>query len=307
MSDFLYLDTETTGLSPDRGARLVEIAIVDGKGRTVFDSLINPGTRIPPEAANIHGISDAMVRSKPRFEEILPQLLKLVSGREVVIYNAAFDIQFFPNKLSNAQRIHCAMKSFSQAVGQRRWVRLSDAAERVGHVWEGAAHRALADAQACRSVWEWLERQNNVRSPPKVAADQYIRDTDPVAPSRNFIIGTSNRKSGDIGVHGTSSVNVRQGGDFSTPPSKSVERAASVPATPMPVRPSVPLNNTDVVSPTRSATANEVPSKTLAVIKEYSRDLSRIVFTCPSCGTDGRGPDSNLVYCSRCGRWSFTR
>jgi len=168
MSGFLYLDTETTGLSPDRGARLVEIAIVDSLGRTVFDSLINPGIRIPREAADIHGISDAMVRSKPRFEEVVPQLLKLVSGRELVIYNAAYDIQFFPNKLSNAQRIHCAMKSFSQAIGQSRWVKLSDAAQRVGHVWEGAAHRALADAQACRSVWEWLERQNAVRRPSGV-------------------------------------------------------------------------------------------------------------------------------------------
>ena len=179
MSSYVYLDTETTGLSARAGARLVEVAIVDDSGTPLFNSLINPGIPIPKSASSIHGISDSMVRKQPRFDDVLNEILRIVSGRDVVIYNAAFDIEFFPNRLRNAAQIHCAMKAYSASIGKTRWVKLADAASRVGHNWDGEAHRALADAQACRSVWRWLghsRRGENVSSidlnptklPPKI-------------------------------------------------------------------------------------------------------------------------------------------
>ena len=64
MSSYVYLDTETTGLSARAGARLVEVAIVDDSGTPLFDSLINPGIPIPWGASSIHGISDSMVRKR---------------------------------------------------------------------------------------------------------------------------------------------------------------------------------------------------------------------------------------------------
>jgi len=52
----VYLDTETTGLSPGNGARIVEIAILDDDGRPLLDTLVNPDCEIPDEASSIHGI-----------------------------------------------------------------------------------------------------------------------------------------------------------------------------------------------------------------------------------------------------------
>lgn len=151
----IYLDTETTGFSPASGATIVEIAIVDEDGRTLIDTLIDPRQAIPFAAQNVHGISDEMVRGKPTLEEVLPAVREVVAGQEVVIYNAAFDTAFFPGRLGEARAVSCAMLRFADALGGR-WRKLDVAAAHVGHRWSGTAHRALADAHACRSVWLWL-------------------------------------------------------------------------------------------------------------------------------------------------------
>jgi len=160
----LYLDTETTGLSPRTGARIVEIAIVDDTGRPVLDTLVNPERPIPLESSSIHGISDAMVSNAPTMRELWPSIEQLVDGHHVVIYNAAFDRAFFPNQLSHAGRVSCAMLSFAEVYGEvsptrggYKWQKLTTAAEHIGYEFHGAAHRALADALACRAVWQWLE------------------------------------------------------------------------------------------------------------------------------------------------------
>jgi DNA polymerase III epsilon subunit-like protein len=161
----LYLDTETTGLYPSfpDNDRIVELAIVNGAGEVLVDTLVNPERLIPTEATGIHGISDVMVESAPTLAELWPDVRELVEGRHIVIYNAQFDRGFFPNGLRNAARISCAMLRFAEVFGERRgrrgykWQRLFVAAAHVGHEWTGEAHRALADTLACRSVWQWLE------------------------------------------------------------------------------------------------------------------------------------------------------
>ncbi len=161
----LYLDTETTGLNPGfpHDDKIVEVAIIDGAGAVRLDTLLNPGRPIPQRASQIHGITDSMVESEPTLEELWPQIRGLVEGQHVVIYNADFDCGFFPNRLRNAARISCAMLRFAEVFGERKgrdgykWQPLALASAHVGHEWTGEAHRALADAQACRSVWQWLE------------------------------------------------------------------------------------------------------------------------------------------------------
>lgn len=158
----LFLDTETTGLHPPRDS-VVEIAIVAEDGEVLMDELVNPGRPIG-FATTIHGISDEMVAHAPPLEVLLPEVERLVRGARLVIYNAAFDTRFFPDGLGGAGRIDCAMHRFSRLfappAGRRsyRWWKLTDAADHVGHEWEGAAHRALADAQATRSVWNWIQQ-----------------------------------------------------------------------------------------------------------------------------------------------------
>ncbi len=155
----LFLDTETTGLA--RSDRVVEIGVVDDAGAVVFQSLVNPGMPIPAQASAIHGITDDMVRDAPPLDAVAEAVrAALIADGIVVIYNAAFDQRFFPRDFWAGIGVTCAMLRYADVAG--RWLKLGDAAGRVGHVWDGEAHRAVADALACRSVWHWLERRSRV-------------------------------------------------------------------------------------------------------------------------------------------------
>ena len=156
----LYLDTETTGLHAGGGDTVVEIAIVDEKGKALINTLVNPERSIPWYASKVHGINDSMVSGMPTLNDLLPDIRKLISGQQLVIYNAPFDISFFPNRLKEASSIACAMRGFANKVSGRAR-KLDVAAAHVGHVWTGEAHRALADTLACRSVWQWLEKKKS--------------------------------------------------------------------------------------------------------------------------------------------------
>ena len=102
----ITLDTETTGFNPKSGDRIVEVGlveIIDGK-RTgkVFHKVINPERGIPEEVSKIHGITDKDVIGKPKFAEIANEMIDFVSGAEVVIHNAEFDLKFLNEELVKA-------------------------------------------------------------------------------------------------------------------------------------------------------------------------------------------------------------
>lgn len=154
----LFLDTETTGLSPRMGASIVEVAIVNEGGHPLINTLVNPLKPIPWQATKVHGITDAMVANQPTLLELMPHIDKVVKGQQIVIYNAAFDVPFFPNALIGAGRIDCAMNFYAKNFGSGRKAKLSDVADKAGYVWKSTAHRALADADACRVVWQWMNK-----------------------------------------------------------------------------------------------------------------------------------------------------
>jgi len=92
-------DTETTGLSPRDGDRLVSIAAVrvrDGvvKPGEYFDALVNPERSIPPESTRFHGITDAMVAEAPPIGVVLPAFLRFVDGDVLVGHQVWFDLLF---------------------------------------------------------------------------------------------------------------------------------------------------------------------------------------------------------------------
>ncbi|MBI4056779.1 MAG: 3'-5' exonuclease [Elusimicrobia bacterium] len=94
---FSFLDLETTGLSPWMGARVCEVAVLRVKGGKELDhyqTLVHPCCPISSEAQRVHGISNEMVASSPRFEEIVPNLKKYLENTVVVCHNASFDISF---------------------------------------------------------------------------------------------------------------------------------------------------------------------------------------------------------------------
>ncbi|MFF4291013.1 exonuclease domain-containing protein [Streptomyces sp. NPDC001633] len=100
--EYAILDTETTGLGGD--IRVVEIAVTDGAGTLLMDTLTNPGIPIPEEATAVHGITDAMVAEAPPFGAILPALTTALRDRRIIIYNRDYDTAVLANELDHHHR-----------------------------------------------------------------------------------------------------------------------------------------------------------------------------------------------------------
>lgn len=149
-SDWVILDTETTGTSPHD--EVVQIAIVAADGRVLCDTLVKPTRPIPPEATAIHGISDADVRDAPSFPHVYGRVREILSGKRVVIYNAQFDLRLIHQTLIkhnllpyglDSDQAECAMLVYSAWVGER-WLD-------GGYKWqklENADHSAVGDCLA---------------------------------------------------------------------------------------------------------------------------------------------------------------
>jgi DNA polymerase III subunit epsilon len=94
----VVLDTETTGLNPNKGDRIVEVGCVEMVGRKLtgrhFHYYINPERDIPEEVIAVHGIDNERVKDSPKFRDIAEELWVWLEGAELVIHNAAFDMGF---------------------------------------------------------------------------------------------------------------------------------------------------------------------------------------------------------------------
>ena len=104
----IVFDTETTGLSPLGGDRLVEIGCVElinrvETGRT-FHAYFNPGRPMPTEAQLVHGLSDAFLSDKPSFHERCEELLEFIGDSPLVAHNASFDFGFLNHELGSCGR-----------------------------------------------------------------------------------------------------------------------------------------------------------------------------------------------------------
>ncbi len=100
--EFTIFDTETTGLEPESGDRVVEIAGIRFRGDekiSTFQSLINPGRPISPAAFAVNKISEDMLRDAPKAEEVLPGFLDFIKDSCLCSYNAGFDLGFLNNEL----------------------------------------------------------------------------------------------------------------------------------------------------------------------------------------------------------------
>jgi DNA polymerase-3 subunit epsilon len=103
--DFVVLDTETTGLRPRGGDRVVSLAAVRVRGGTVrptevFDALVRPGRAIPPAAIRIHGITDAMVADAPDPGVVLPAFLDFAGEAVLAGHDIWFDLAFLEPDLA---------------------------------------------------------------------------------------------------------------------------------------------------------------------------------------------------------------
>ncbi len=99
----IVLDTETTGMDPEDGHKIIEIGCVEldnhlPSGKTL-QLYINPERDIPPEATAVHGITDEFIKDKPVFSEVFDQFLEFIGDGKLVIHNAEFDMKFINSEL----------------------------------------------------------------------------------------------------------------------------------------------------------------------------------------------------------------
>lgn len=105
----IVLDTETTGLDPLRGDRLVEIGCIEIFNRMptgqTFHRYINPQRDMPKEAFDVHGLSAEFLADKPLFSSVVDEFLEFVGDAPLVIHNASFDIGFINAELEKVSRV----------------------------------------------------------------------------------------------------------------------------------------------------------------------------------------------------------
>ena len=101
----IFLDTETTGLYPAQGHRIIEIAAVEAVNRRVTDKhfhvYLNPEREIDEAAQEVHGITLEFLQDKPKFKEVVNDFLDFVAGAELIIHNAPFDVGFLNSELKH--------------------------------------------------------------------------------------------------------------------------------------------------------------------------------------------------------------
>lgn len=105
---WIILDTETTGLDPAYGHRVVEIGAVEIVNRNItgrdFHAYLKPDRESDPEALKVHGLTTAFLSDKPAFAEVADEFLAFIEGAELIIHNAPFDLKFLNAELSRMGR-----------------------------------------------------------------------------------------------------------------------------------------------------------------------------------------------------------
>ncbi len=166
----LFLDTETTGKYTDT-AEIVEISVVDHEGAVLLDTLVKPKKRIPAEVIAIHGITNDMVRGAPAWPDVWPAVERLIAGRCVGIYNAAYDVPVMQGCHRRAglawapgcATFFCVMKLYAQfrgepgLYGDYRWHKLEEAGRHC-RIDLPNCHRTLGDSLLARAVLEYVVR-----------------------------------------------------------------------------------------------------------------------------------------------------
>lgn len=114
----IVLDTETTGIDPNEGHRIIEIGCVEVIERELtgrnYHVYVNPEREVEAEAITIHGITNEFLADKPKFHEIADDFFEFIKGAELVIHNAAFDVGFMDSEFARLKPVrktadHCGI------------------------------------------------------------------------------------------------------------------------------------------------------------------------------------------------------
>ncbi|MFD0666109.1 DNA polymerase III subunit epsilon [Ramlibacter sp. MAHUQ-53] len=167
----IILDTETTGLSAENGDRIIEIGCVELVARKLTGNnkhfYINPERDSHEDALKVHGISNEFLRDKPKFAEIVDELMDYLAGAEIIIHNAPFDVGFMNKELELVGRpgfktfVASVVDSLALAKEQFPGKRnsLDALCDRLGVDNSGRTlHGALLDAELLADVYINLTR-----------------------------------------------------------------------------------------------------------------------------------------------------
>jgi DNA polymerase-3 subunit epsilon len=186
----IVLDTETTGLDPLQGHRLVEIGCVELVNRIpsgqTFHAYLNPERAMPVEAFAIHGLSDEFLKDKPPFAQVADALLAFLHDAPLVIHNAAFDIGFLNAELERFGRPVITRERMIDTllIARRKHAggsnRLDDLCARYGiDNSHRSKHGALLDAELLAEVYVELI---GARQAQLVLSQSVVPDRAPGAP-----------------------------------------------------------------------------------------------------------------------------
>jgi DNA polymerase-3 subunit epsilon len=176
------VDVETTGLSPETGDRVVEVALLrvePGEPPRLFRSLVHPGRPMDPAASRVNGIRDADLRGQPPFVALAPGLIERIRGAALVAHNAPFDLGFLTHELGRSglrlpevpviDTLQLARRNFNFRSNS-----LGNIARTLGISIQGA-HRAGADVQITYGVLRHMLAEleaKGIRSLAEVLAAQ---------------------------------------------------------------------------------------------------------------------------------------
>ena len=160
----IFLDTETTGLSPNDGDRILEIACIETKDliptKKIFHKLINPERKVSQEAFKVHGFSNEFLQDKQKFKEIAEELLEFIDGKKLIIHNAPFDIGFLNSELKKINKKVLDVKKVDDTLSLARLKfpassnSLDNLCKRFNiDISRRTKHNALLDCELLREVY----------------------------------------------------------------------------------------------------------------------------------------------------------
>ncbi len=116
----IVLDTETTGLETSQGHRVIEIGCVEIENRRLtgrtYQCYLNPGRESDEAALEVHGLTQEFLADKPEFRQIAAEFLAFISGAELVIHNAPFDVGFLNSELSRLGEDSQPLENYAQII-----------------------------------------------------------------------------------------------------------------------------------------------------------------------------------------------
>lgn len=178
MATMAVIDFETTGLSPNRGDRATEVAVVlveNGKPVRRYQSLMNAGVRIPGNIQSLTGITNDMVAAAPAASAVMREVSDFVEDFPLVAHNAAFDKRFWDAELARVKRnrrqeFACSMLIARRVLPHAPSHKLGELAAFAKLPATGRFHRAQADAEMAAQLLAYMTKL--------VQRDYRIRDVD---------------------------------------------------------------------------------------------------------------------------------